>query len=139
MGKVYANVTVENAFDRERTCSGLTPDAPIRHVHYTAMLTDSGATTLCLPGEAIAELGLPLLEEVRVGTATGVVPARLFEGARITVDGRTRTVECLELPGGREPLLGVFPMEILGIDLDLKNERIVLRPEWGDETYLTIL
>ncbi len=139
MGKVYANVTIENAFDRERTRSALIPEAVVRHVHYNAMLADSGATTLCLPAEAIAELGLPFLDEVRVGTATGVVPARLFEGARITVDGRTRTVECLELPGGREPLLGVFPTEILGIDLDLKNERIILRPEWGDETSLTIL
>ena len=91
MGKVYANVTIENAFDRERTRSALIPEAAVRHVHYKAMLADSGATTLCLPAEAIAELGLPFLDEVRVGTATGVVPARLFEGARIrSMAGRGR-------------------------------------------------
>ena len=53
--------------------------------------------------------------------------------------GREGTFECLELPGGMNPLLGVIPLEALGIELDLKNQRLVILPISPTQTYLTIL
>lgn len=47
--------------------------------------------------------------------------------------------ECLELPGGRDPLLGVIPLETLGLELDLKNQTLRVLPISPTETYLTIL
>ena len=52
---------------------------------------------------------------------------------------REGTFECLELPGGRDPLLGVIPLEALGIELDLKNQKLKLLPLEPTDTYLTIL
>jgi len=103
------------------------------------VLVDTGATTLCLPTEIITQLGLDLLKEVDVETANGIGKARIFQDAKISLLGREGTFECLELPGGRNPLLGVIPLEALGIELDLKNQRLKLLPISPTETYLTIL
>jgi len=37
------------------------------------------------------------------------------------------------------PLLGVHPLEALGIELDLQNQHLVLLPERGDGTYISVL
>ena len=53
--------------------------------------------------------------------------------------GREGTFECLELPGGREALLGVIPMEALGLEPDLRNQTLKVLPTESVDTYLTIL
>ncbi|MGB7709758.1 MAG: aspartyl protease, partial [Microcoleus sp.] len=40
---------------------------------------------------------------------------------------------------GKTPLLGVIPMEVLGIEVDLKNQRLKVLSDGPTETYLTIL
>lgn len=118
---------------------GSIPANQVRSVTLEYVLVDTGAKTLCLPSEVIAQLGLELLREVDVETATGIGKARIFQDAKISLLGREGTFECLELPGGRSPLLGVIPLEALGIELDLKNQRLKLLPISPTETYLTIL
>ena len=103
------------------------------------MLVDTGATTLCLSSDTIAQLGLELLREVEVATANGVSKARIFQDARISILGREGNFECLELPGGQDALLGVIPLEALGIELDLQNQTLKVLPETSVDTYLTIL
>lgn len=46
---------------------------------------------------------------------------------------------CWALTGGQNPLLGVIPLEALGIELDWQNQRLVLLPISLTQTYLTIL
>jgi hypothetical protein len=41
--------------------------------------------------------------------------------------------------GGRDALLGVIPMEALGLEPDLRNQRIKVLPTESVDTYLTIL
>jgi clan AA aspartic protease len=100
---------------------------------------DTGATTLCLPADVIECLGLELLREVDVETAVGISKARIFQDAKIALLGREGTFECLELPGGRSPLLGVIPLEALGIELDLQKQSLKILPISPTQTYLTIL
>jgi clan AA aspartic protease len=139
VGRVWANIVIANRGDVVLAERGILPREAIRTVSLDHVLVDTGATNLCLPPEIIAALGLPLLEEVAVETATGVVTARLYQDATVTVEGRTRTFDCLELPGGTQPLLGVVPLQALGINLDLANERMTLLPDRGEGTYLSIL
>ena len=89
--------------------------------------------------ETIVSLGLALLKEVDVETASGIGKARIFQDAKISLLSREGTFECLELPGGSSPLLGVIPLEALGIELDLKNQRLEPLPISPTQTYLTIL
>ena len=63
----------------------------------------------------IAKLGLKLLNQVDVVTAMGLGQARIFRLGAISLCVREGTFECLELPGGRDGLLGVIPLKVLGI------------------------
>lgn len=139
MGKIITTLTITNRIDQAIARQGLIPVEQVRSLTLDHVLVDTGATTLCLPSKAIAQLGLELLKEVDVATANGFSKARVFRDASISLLGREGTFECLELPGGRDPLLGVLPLEALGIELDLKNQQLKLLPETSMDTYLTIL
>lgn len=139
MGKILTRLTVTNRLDEGRAANGDIPAEAVRSVTIDDVLVDTGATTLCLPSEIIAQLGLALLREATVSTATGLGTARIFQDAKVSLLGREGTFECLELPGGRQPLIGVIPLEMLGIEPDLRNQRLRLLPENANETYLTIL
>ena len=139
MGKITTTLVITNRADQVIAARGFIPADEIRSITLNNVLVDTGATTLCLPKEAIAQLGLELLKEVDVETATGIGKARIFRDATISLLGREGTFECLELPGGSSSLLGVIPLEALGIELDLKNQQLYLLPISPTQTYLTIL
>ncbi len=139
MGKVTTTLVIENLIDRADAERSMIPIEEIRSVTLENVLVDTGATTLCLPKDVIARLGLRILKQVVVETATGISEARIFRDASIFLCGREGTFECLELPEGKTPLLGVIPMEALGIEVDLKNQRLKVLPDGPTETYLTIL
>ncbi|MEM9978505.1 MAG: aspartyl protease family protein, partial [Cyanobacteria bacterium P01_D01_bin.2] len=110
MGKVLASLTVTNHIDQALAEDKRIPDRQVRTVQLENVLIDTGATALCLPTDVIVKLGLKLLKEVDVATATGLSKARIFQDAKISLCGREGTFECLELPGGRDALLGVIPL-----------------------------
>ncbi|MGB0560897.1 MAG: aspartyl protease family protein [Spirulinaceae cyanobacterium] len=139
MGKSITTLTITNRIDQAKAKEGLISSEDVRSLTLENVLVDTGATTLCLPSDAIAQLGLELLKEVDVSTAVGFSKAKIFQDARISLLGREGTFECLELPGGRDPLLGVIPLEALGVELDLKNQQLRVLPETSMDTYLTIL
>jgi predicted aspartyl protease len=139
MGKVYAEVSITNGDDDAVQARGLLEPGQARTVRLSDVLVDTGATSLCLPAGIIETLGLRLFEEVLVETATGPATARRFRNVLLTVEGRSGTFDCLELPGGRSALLGVVPMEALGLEPDLAAERLRLLPMTREDTYITIL
>lgn len=139
MGKVFTTLTITNRADQIRAEDGTISPEQVRSVTLNNVLVDTGATTLCLPAAAITRLGLRLLREVDVSTATGIGKARIFQDAKIFLAGREGTFECLELPGGQDALLGVIPLEALGLEPDLKAQKLRVLPISPTETYLTIL
>ena len=139
MGKVYTTITVTNRIDQSNAEDGLLPAEQVRSVTIPNVLLDTGATTLCLPLEIIQQLGLKPMRRVPVETAQGIAESRIFRDASVSLLGREGTFECLELPGGRQPLLGVIPMEALGVEPDLHNQTVRVLPETEQDTYWTIL
>jgi len=139
MGKITTSLVITNRADQAIASRCFMPAEEVRSIVLKDVLVDTGATTLCLPPEAIAQLGLELLKEVDVKTATGLSKARIFRDATISLLGREGTFECLEVPGGSDPLLGVLPLEALGIELDLQNQQLKVLPMNSSQTYLTIL
>jgi len=139
MGKVYTTLTITNRADQILAEAKVIETEQIRSVTLEHVLVDTGATTLCLPPEVINHLGLKLLKEVDVATAMGIGKARIFRDATITLWEREGTFECLELPGGRDALLGVIPLEALGLEPDLQNQKLKVLPSESVDTYLTIL
>ena len=139
LGKILTQLTITNRGDQVLAARGVIPATAVRSAARQDALVDTGATTLCLPADIIAQLGLELLREVDVSTAHGVSRARIFQDARISLLGREGTFECLELPGGKTPLIGVIPLEALGIEVDLRNQQLRLLPDTSSDTYYTIL
>lgn len=139
MGKVLTPLTITNRGDQILASRGIIAEAQIRSVTLEDVLVDTGATTLCLPATIIATLGLELLKEVDVITANGITKVRVFQDAKLLLCGREGTFECLELPGGQEPLIGVIPLELLGLEPDLQNQTLRVLPSESANTYLTIL
>jgi predicted aspartyl protease len=138
MGKVLTSLTIVNRADQILAENNIIPVEQVRSVELHNVLVDTGATTLCLPAETIAQLGLTVLKEVDVATATGIRKARIFQDAKLLIGGREGTFECLELPGGRDALLGVIPLEMLGLELDLQAQKLRVLPSESLQTYLTI-
>ncbi|MEM6840262.1 MAG: aspartyl protease, partial [Cyanobacteria bacterium P01_C01_bin.120] len=64
MGRVLTKLTVINRIDQANAKRGLISEKQIRSLELQEVLVDTGATTLCLPAETIAQLGLELLREV---------------------------------------------------------------------------
>ena len=139
MGKVHTTLTIANRADQVLGENGFWSEEQIRSITLSQVLVDTGATTLCLPSNLIHQLGLKLLKEVPVATAMGITTARIYRDATICLYGREGTFECLELPGGKDPLLGVIPLEMLGLEPDLKNQALRVLPTESVDTYLTIL
>ena len=139
MGKIYTTMTVTNRADQILAEAKVISPEEIRSITLENVLVDTGATTLCLTPEVIAQLGLKPLKKVDVATAKGIGKARIFQDARISLCGREGTFECLELPGGRDVLLGVIPLEALGLEPDVSNQRLKVLPSESADTYLTIL
>jgi predicted aspartyl protease len=139
MGKVLTKLTIINRADQIRAKDGTISFEQVRTLTLENVLVDTGATTLCLPSAAIAQLGLELLKEVDVSTANVISKARIFRDASISLCGREGTFECLELPGGRDALLGVIPLEALGLEPDLQKQNLRVLPSESFDTYLTIL
>ena len=139
MGKITTSLVITNRIDQANASQGLISAEEVRSIVIKDVLVDTGATTLCLPPKAIAQLGLEILKEVDVITATGVSKARIFQDAKISLLGREEIFECLELPGSSDALLGVLPLEALGIELDLQNQQLKVLPTSSNQTYLTIL
>ena len=108
MGKVLTTLTVTNRIDQALAKQGKIPADQVRTLVLEHVLVDTGAATLCLPADVIARLGLDVLKEVQVATATGIRTARIFQDAKISLCGREGTFECLELPGGQDALIGVI-------------------------------
>jgi predicted aspartyl protease len=139
MGKVITTLVITNRLDEGKAEDGLIPIEQVRSVTLENVLVDRGATTLCLPKDVIARLGLRILKQVVVETAAGISEARIFQDASISLCGREGSFECVELPEGKTPLLGKLPMELLGIEVDLKNQRLKVLPDGPTETYWTVL
>jgi len=70
----------------------------------------------------------------------GVATCRLTRtDVKLTVEGREGRYDCVELPAGQTTLLGLIPLEDLGLEPDLQIQRLRHLPTQGKETYMTVL
>lgn len=136
MGQVTATVTVTNHIDQILAERGFIAESEVRSVVLDNVLVDTGATLLSLPTAVVEALGLPVSGLTEVKTANGPVPARVFREANLEINGRRSTFDCLELTELDVALLGVLPMESLGIEPDLQKQQLRMLPMIGDDSYI---
>ena len=137
MGQVITTITVTNFIDLVMAEPGFISTEEVRSVTLDNVVVDTGATLLSLPAHIISQLGLRQVGERDVETSAGIKKGRIFAGAQLMVEGREGRFDCLELPEGVSAvLLGVIPMEELGLEPDLKNQRLRVLPMNNQQTYL---
>ncbi|MEO1509836.1 MAG: aspartyl protease family protein [Cyanobacteria bacterium J06633_23] len=139
MGKVVVTLNLINWVDQVLAERGFISTDQVRSITVTNALVDTGATRLCLPADAIQQLGLKLTATIDAQTATGPKTVNVYEGLKLTVEGREGRYDCVELPAGQTPLLGLIPLEDLGLEPDLQNQQLRHLPTQGKETYMTVL
>jgi predicted aspartyl protease len=139
MGKVFIAFTVTNSADLDAVEEGRLEPGDVRSVAVEGAVMDTGATHLCLPASIVARLGLALLRTVPVETATGTTDLRFYRNALVTYEDRISQEECIELPDGVQTLLGVFPMEALGIEPDVRTHTVRKLPLNPAQSYITVL
>ncbi len=139
MGKIIVTLTLTNWADRILSERGFIPADDVRSFSVDNALVDTGATRLCLPADLIAKLGLKQTGTIDAQTAMGPQTVNVYKGLELNVEGREGIYNCVELPTGQTSLLGLIPLEDLGLDPDLQNQRLRHLPTRGKETYMTIL
>ena len=139
MGQVLTTIAVTNRIDLVMAERGFIAAEEVRSVTIDNVIVDTGATMLSLPAPIIRQLGLKQVGERDVETSVGIRKSRFFAGAQIIVEGREGRFDCLELPEGvAAVLLGVTPLEELGLEPDLKNQRLRVLPMNDQQTYLMV-
>lgn len=133
MGRVLVGATVENLEDLWEARRGNRADDAVRRVELTKALVDTGVTTLSLPSNVIAQLGLQKQSEKPVTTSTGPATAAVYDAVRLTIQGRQCTVDVVEVPDSVPPLIGQIPLEMLDFVDDPRGQRLIGNPEHGGE------
>ena len=136
---VIVTLNLTNWIDQVLAERDFIPAQQVRSITVDNALVDTGATRLCLPADVIQQLGLKLTATIDAQTATGPQSVNVYEGLKLTVEGREGRYDCVELPAGQTPLLDLIPLEDLGLEPDLQNQRLRHLPVKGKETYMTVL
>jgi predicted aspartyl protease len=133
VGRLVTEAMVENLKDLWAVEQGLRPPDQSRAVTIPDALVDTGATLLSLPTRVIARLGLSRVSSKRVTSRLGLAEAGLYEAVRLTIQGRSCTMDVLEVPDGVPALIGQLPLEHLDFVVDLRSRSLVGNPAHGGE------
>ncbi|MEH2275155.1 MAG: aspartyl protease [Nostoc sp.] len=139
MGQVIVTFTLTNRIDQLLAQRGFISSGEVRSCILDNVLVDTSATLLCLPASIISQLGLVQGGEAQIETAAGVQQGRILRDVELSIAERQGTFDCLELTEVPYALLGVTPMEVLGLEPDLKNRKLRVLPMNSEQTYLSVL
>ncbi len=132
-GRVLTEETIENLEDLWAVKRGLLAAEQVRRITVTDALVDTGATLLSLPTRLIQQLGLSKTASKRVTSSTGVAEAGVYDAVRLTIQGRTCTMDVMEVPDSVPVLIGQLPLEHLDLVVDLRSRSLIGNPAHGGE------
>ncbi len=132
-GRVLTEAKIENLEDLWAVRKGLRKPQEARAVTVSDALVDTGATLLSLPTSLIHQLGLTRVSTKRVRSSAGVGEAGIYEAVRLTIQGRSCTMDVVEVPDGVPVLIGQIPLEHLDFVVDLRSRTLIGNPEHGGE------
>jgi len=133
MGRVLTDATMESMKDLWDAERGMIPAEQVRRVTVSDALVDTGATLLSMPASLIRQLGLRQTSRRRVTTSQGVAETGVYEAVRLTIQGRTCTMDVLEVPDGIPVLIGQIPLEYLDFVIDPRSRTLIGNPAHGGE------
>ncbi len=133
MGRVVTEALIENFGDLWAVTQGGLATDQVRRVVVPDALVDTGASLLSLPTSLIRSLGLAKSSSRRLISSVGPGVADVYQGVRLTIQGRSCLLDVLEVPDGVPVLIGQLPLEHLDFVVDLRNRRLIGNPAHGGE------
>lgn len=133
MGRVLTEATIENLEDLWAAKRGLISPEQVRNITVADALVDTGATLLSIPTRLIRQLGLTQTGSKRVTSSSGVTEAAMYDAVRLTIQGRTCTMDVMEVPDSVPVVIGQLPLEHLDFVIDPRNRVLSGNPAHGGE------
>ena len=88
---------------------------------------------ISLPTRLIRQLGLDKTSTKRVNSSVGPAEADVYEAVRLTIQGRSCTMDVLEVPDSVPVLIGQIPLEHLDLVIDMRSHALIGNPAHGGE------
>ena len=139
MGRVVTEITVENLNDLYAARKGQIKLEEVRRVTIPDALVDTGAAHLSLPTSVIGKLGLSKAFTKRVMTSCGPADADVYDAVWLTIQGRSCTLDVMEVPDPVPALVGQLPLEHLDFVVDPVQQKIIGNPAHGGEQMYDLL
>ena len=133
MGRVITEALIENIKDVYAVELGVMAAVNARKIQVTDALVDSGATLVSIPKRVIKQLGLAKISEKRVTSSAGVTTAGMYGPVRLTIQGRSCTMDVMEVPNSVPVLIGQIPLEHLDFVIDMRSHKLIGNPAHGGE------
>ena len=128
MGLVYAEIELIRSDDLALWRAGYIEENQIRRMRVKA-LVDSGAYMLTINENIRLQLDLRKLGEQIAELADGTKKLLDVVGpVEIRFENRRATADAMVLPGDAEILLGSIPMEDLDVQIDPRQQRLIVNP-----------
>jgi predicted aspartyl protease len=133
MGRVVVTAMMENIGDLYAAQQGTLSSKQVRTVEVTDAPVDTGATFLGIPRRMVAQLGLLPSRVRQARTVSGIVSLQMYQGVRLTIQGRECTCDVMELADDLPVLIGQLPLEALDFVVDPSSQRLIGNPAHGGE------
>jgi predicted aspartyl protease len=133
VGRVQTEARIENLKDLWDVQRGLLASDQALSLTVADAFVDTGATLLSLPTALIQRLGLEKFTSKQVRSSRGVPEAAIYEAVRLTIGGRSCTMDVLEVPDDVSVLIGQLPLEHLDFVVDLQSRTLIGNPAHGGE------
>ncbi len=136
MGEVRVKVKLTNALDRALARRGQITEKEIRNYEADAVI-DTGAVSSVVPANVMEQLGLQAdgfrLAEYADGRKDRV---ELTEPITFDIIGRTTTEGAMVL--GDEVIIGQTILEVLDLQVDCRNKKLIPNPAHPDQPVVKI-
>jgi predicted aspartyl protease len=133
MEVVLTEVRIENLKDLWDEERGLCPPAKVRRITIPDAQVDTGEMLLSLPTRLIRQLGLTERYKKRVLSSIGVAEVGVYDAVRLTIQGRSCTMDVMEVSDGVPVLIGQLPLVHLDFVVDPRSRSLVGNPAHSGE------
>jgi predicted aspartyl protease len=133
VGRVIVSAKIENVIDLYAVSRGQIPDDQVHRIEVADALVDTGATLLGMTKQLIERLGIEQIGTGRARTTIGLASFGIYGPVRLTIGGRSCSVDVSEIADTCPVIIGYVPLELLDFVVDPKGQRLIGNPDHGGE------
>jgi predicted aspartyl protease len=133
VGRVLVSAKIENVIDLYAASRGQIQDDQVHRVEVDDALVDTGATLLGMTKHLIDQLGLDRIGTGRAKTTSGLATFGIYGPVRLTIAGRSCSVDVSEIADNCPVLIGYIPLELLDFVVSPKEQKLIGNPAHGGE------